>query len=107
MTSFLARIFSIFGGSRSATAGAAGHESRETYRDLDLVAQPMREGNQYRVAGRIEKKDGDRILVRHFIRADIFSSEREATEFTLRKAKQIVDQQGASLFNDGAAEGRV
>lgn len=107
MTSFIARILSIFGGNRSATAIAAVPESRETYRDLDLVAQPMREGNQYRVAGRIEKKDGERILVRQFIRADIFSNEREAVEFTLRKAKQIVDQHGTSLFRDGASEGRV
>lgn len=106
MTSFVSRIVSLFGGSRPSEPVAAA-ESREAYQDVEIVAQPMKEGNQYRIAGRIEKKEGDRVMLRHFIRADIFSSEKEAAEFTIRKAKQIVDQHGKSLFADGAAEGRV
>jgi hypothetical protein len=106
MTSILSRILSLFGGKEPA-APAPAQESRETYQDVELVAQPIKEGSQYRIAGRIEKKDGDRVMVRHFIRADIFSGEKEAVEFTIRKAKQIVDQHGVSLFRDGAAEGRV
>ncbi len=106
MTSFVSRIVSLFGGSRPSEP-VASQESREAYQDVELVAQPMKEGSQYRIAGRIEKKDGGQVLVRHFIRADIFSGEKEAVEFTLRKAKQIVDQHGKSLFADGAPEGRV
>jgi hypothetical protein len=106
MTSIVSRIFSIFGGSRPAEPVAV-QESRETYQGLELVAQPMKEGNQYRIAGRIEKQEGEQLLVRQFIRADIFSGEKEAAEFTLRKARQIVDQHGASLFRDGAPDGRV
>lgn len=106
MTSIVSRIFSIFGGNRPVEPVAVS-ESRETYQGLELVAQPMREGSQFRIAGRIEKQDEGQLLVRHFIRADIFSGEKEAAEFSLRKAKQIVDQHGASLFRDGAPDGRV
>lgn len=106
MTSFVSRIISLFGGSQPAEPVAV-QESRESYQGLNLVAQPLKEGNQYRIAGRIEKNEGGQVLVRHFIRADIFSGEKEAAEFTLRKAKQIVDQHGRSLFADNAPEGRV
>lgn len=38
-----------------------------------------------------------------FVRADVFTSMDDAVEFTIRKAKLIIDQNGASLFpeNDG------
>lgn len=41
------------------------------------------------------------ILVRNFIRADVFSSVDDAVETTFRKAQQIIDQHGPSLFADG------
>ena len=54
MTSFVSRIVSLFGGSRPSEP-VASQESREAYQDVELVAQPMKEGSQYRIAGRIEK----------------------------------------------------
>jgi hypothetical protein len=39
--------------------------------------------------------------VRNFIRADLFSSSDDALECTVRKAQQIIDQHGPSLFGDG------
>ncbi|MBB4065022.1 HlyU family transcriptional regulator [Gellertiella hungarica] len=107
MTGFVSKILSFLGGNASAAAPAPSSESREAYKDVTLVAQPMRDGNQFRIAGRIEKKDGERILVRQFIRADVFNGEKEAVEFTLRKARQIVDQHGNTLFADGEPDGRV
>ena len=52
----------------------------------------MREGNQFRVAGRIEKTVDGQVLVRRFIRADIFSSETDVMSTSFRKGKQIIDQ---------------
>ena len=107
MSNFVSRVLSFLGGKSEGAAPASGAESRETYQDVTLVAKPMRDGNQFRIAGHIEKRDGDRVMLRHFIRADVFSGEKEAVEFTFRKARQIVDQHGATLFADGAAEARV
>lgn len=107
MSSFVSKVLSFLGGKAPAAVNAPAEESREVYQDCTLIAQPIRDGNQFRIAGRIEKKSGDSILQRHFIRADVFNGEKEAVEFTLRKARQIVDQHGASLFADGAPDGRV
>ncbi len=107
MTGFVSKIMSFLAGKPAGTPAAESAESREAYKDVTLVAKPMRDGNQFRIAGHIEKQEGEVRMVRHFIRADVFSSEKEAVEFTLRKARQIVDQHGPSLFADGAPEARV
>lgn len=107
MSTFLSRLFSFLGGKPPRAEPAGSAETREAHGDVTLVARPMRDGNQFRIAGFIEKKDGERVLRRHFIRADVFSGEKEAVEFTMRKARQIVDQHGPSLFADGEEEGRV
>lgn len=107
MSTFISKVLSLFGGNAAPAAPSAASETRESYQDVILVAKPMRDGNQFRIAGFIEKREGDRVMVRNFIRADVFSGEKEAVEFTMRKAKQIVDQHGPSLFADGAAEARV
>ncbi len=108
MTSLLSRLFSFLGGNGSTSAAVtASAETREAYKDVALIAHPIREGNQFRISGTVEKRDGETVMVRRYIRADVFTSEKEAVEFTLRKGRQIVDQYGPSLFADGAAEGRV
>ena len=50
---------------------------------------------------------GDRVFTRSFIRADLFSSRDDTVASTFRKAKQIVDQHGPSLFNDGVDSRQV
>ena len=104
MASFFSKLFGRGGGS---AAPAKIAEETEAYNDLTLVAAPIQEGGQYRLAGRIEKQDGERILVRSFIRADLFSSRDDTVASTFRKAKQIADQHGASLFSDGAESRQV
>lgn len=98
MASFFSKLFGRAGD--SATPAKVAEET-EAYNDLLLVAAPIAEGGQYRLAGRIEKRDGDRVLIRTFIRADLFSSRDDTVASTFRKARQIVDQHGASLFGDG------
>lgn len=107
MSTLISKVLSFFGGQSAPASPVVSDETREAYKDLTLVAKPMKDGNQFRIAGFIEKNDGDRRMVRNFIRADVFSGEKEAVEFTMRKAKQIVDQHGPALFADGAEEGRV
>ena len=75
--------------------------------DHTVYATPRKEGGQYRLAGRIELEADGTKMVRNFVRADLFSSETDTVETTFRKAKQIIDQHGPGLFNDGAAERQV
>lgn len=104
MASFLSKLF---GRSSGPAAPAKIAEATEAYNDLLLVAAPIPEGGQYRLAGRIEKRDGDRVLTRSFIRADLFSSRDDTVASTFRKAKQIADQHGTSLFSDGVDSRQV
>ena len=108
MASILSNILSIFtGGGASTTSAEKSSGSSVTAEPQEhggctIYATPQREGNQYRLMGRIEKQVGDETLVRNFIRADVFTSSDDALESTFRKAQQIIDQNGPSLFGDGA-----
>lgn len=104
MASFFSKLF---GRASDSAAPAKVAEETEAYNDLTLVAAPMPEGGQFRLAGRIEKRDGDRVWTRSFIRADLFSSRDDTIASTFRKARQIVDQHGASLFSDGVDSRQV
>lgn len=101
MASFLSSILSMFsGGTKSDTPSGIVTEPQQ-HADCTIHASPMREGGQYRLAGRIEKVVNGETLVRTFIRADMFSSTEDAIDGTFRKARQIIDQHGPSLFADG------
>ncbi|MCD7111647.1 HlyU family transcriptional regulator [Rhizobium sp. DKSPLA3] len=104
MASFFSRLF---GRSSSDTAPEAASGSTEAYGDCLIRATPMKEGSQYRLSGVIEKDVGGQKLSRSFIRADMFSSADEASSAALRKAHQIIDENGPSLFADGAASRQV
>jgi hypothetical protein len=105
MASFLSSVFSMFSGSGSRSPDGertpAAPSASQVYNDCQIFAAPQKEGSQYRLAGRIEKQVDGETLVRTFIRADIFASLDDATETTFRKAQQIIDQNGPSLFSDG------
>ncbi len=104
MASFFSKLFGRSGGSATPAKVA---EENEAYNDHNLFAAPIHEGGQYRLAGRIEKQDGERVLILTFIRADLISSRDDTVASTFRKAKQIADQHGASLFSDGAESRQV
>jgi len=68
---------------------------------------PVPDDGQWRLAGVITKNTDDGTLERNYLRADVFSSKEEADEFSIRKGKQIIDEQGERLFADGQIDGRV
>jgi hypothetical protein len=101
MASFFSKLFGFSGGSEKQAQPAAG--KTETYADCLIRATPIREGAQYRLAGSIEKATPDGAMkVRNFIRADLFTSEQDAIDSALRKGRQIIDEQRATLFSDDA-----
>lgn len=106
MASFFSRLF---GGKTDKAAGGGPGERGDpvTYNDVVIRAAPMRRDGQWLLAGVIIKSSGDENLERTFIRADTFASKEEAETAAIRKAKQIVDERGKSLFADGAEAGNV
>lgn len=70
----------------------------ETYKDMQIFAEPMAEGKTYRLAARItQDKDGD-TREYQLIRADTFQDKEQAIEASAAKARQMIDEQGEQLF---------
>lgn len=107
MGSFISNIISLFSGGSQQEPKPEVKTETQAHAGCTIHASPMREGSQYRLAGRIEKDVDGVVLVRSFIRADMFSTVDDAVEFTFRKARQIIDQHGADLFADGEKDRTV
>ncbi|GEO84845.1 MULTISPECIES: HlyU family transcriptional regulator [Alphaproteobacteria] len=106
--SILSNLFSLFAGGPKAEKASAGPVAEpQVHQDCLIHASPIREGSHLRLAGRIEKQVDGETLERVFIRADVFTSEQDALDCTFRKARQIIGQNGASLFADGAKSRNV
>ena len=63
-----------------------------------IQATPYSHEGQWQMCGVISKEIAGEIKSHRFIRADKFGSKDEAAEWTLVKARQIVDQMGEKLF---------
>ena len=59
------------------------------------------EGSQWLTAGVIRKQFADGVKEHRFIRADTHGTKDDAEAFSIAKARQIVDEQGDKLFQDG------
>jgi hypothetical protein len=92
--SFFKKLFG--GGDRAAPAPAAAPAVE--HKGYSIIAAPMNEGGQFRVAGRIEKAIGGETKTHGFIRADLFTDRDEAIAATVRKAQLIIDQNGDAMF---------
>jgi len=88
---------------RRLVAGGGAAEpkvtAREEYNGFELLAIPVKDARGWRVAGSVVKAtDGDER--RHdFVRADVYPAQEDASTVSLRKAKQLVDEQGDRLFD--------
>ena len=69
------------------------------YNGFTIRAAPYKAERQYQTAGIITKDVGGVAKEHKFIRADRHASYDDAVEFSLAKARQIVDQQGERMFN--------
>jgi len=104
MASFLSKLF---GAKSTAGANAQVRGDPVMYEGLSIQAAPVEAEGQWRLAGVIIKKTEHGDLERNFLRADLFTSREEAETFAIRKARQIIDEQGARLFASGESQGRV
>ena len=108
MTSMVSRFFKgLTGQSDGGEKQPAERGEGVAYEGLVIHPAPEREGGQWRVAGVITKEDGDVHLERAFTRADTVASREEAETLSVNKGKQIINERGSALFDDGKATGRV
>ncbi|MGY6039726.1 HlyU domain-containing protein [Aeromonas sp. AE23HZ002T15] len=63
-----------------------------------IYPEPMAEGGQYRLAGRITKEVDGEVLTHRFIRSDLFVNPADAERFMVQKAHTFIDQMGEKMF---------
>ncbi len=88
----------LFGG--KTDEDSAGGAAAEDYKDFRIFPEPIREGQVYRVAARIEKTIDGVEKVHQLIRADTMASLDEAVAASVNKARQMIDEQGDRLFGE-------
>jgi len=94
--SFLTRLF---GGGAGAEVGVPKVLGEEEYKGFVIRALEMVAGSEFQLCGEIEKVIDGEVQVKDFIRADKLSSPNQAATVTLAKGRQIIDEQGDTLFD--------
>jgi hypothetical protein len=84
------------GGAKTAVAKAADPVE---YKGYLIVAAPYKNNGHYQTAGTIAREIDGVSKEHRFIRADAYVSYDDAVNFTLNKARQIVDLQGDRMFD--------
>jgi hypothetical protein len=92
--SFLSALFGGRGGAKTEKAA----EPVE-YKGYVIRAAPYKNEGQYQTAGVIEREVGGVRKQHRFVRADAYASYDDAVNFTLNKARQIIDLQGERMFD--------
>lgn len=85
----------LFGGGAAPKQPDAAPVDYEGFR---IIPDPVSEDGGYRLAARIEAEVDGETKVHHLIRADVIRDRDEAVSAAVRKAKQMIDTQGARLF---------
>ncbi len=88
---------SLFGGGAAESAEKASEPVE--YNGFTIRAAPYKAEGQYQTAGTITKDVGGVVKEHKFVRADRHASYDDAVEFSLSKARQILDQSGDRMFS--------
>ena len=70
-----------------------------TYQEFEIRPAPAKESNGWRVQGTIVRGSGEDAQEHVFIRADACMDRDSAVALTVRKARQLIDEQGEKLFD--------
>jgi len=84
----------LFGGKTKPPDPPVG----EDYNGFTIFAEPQKEGSSYRLAARIEKLIDGETKQHALVRVDTFGDLEEAKAASIRKAHQVIDEQGDGLF---------
>ena len=101
-------IFSkLFGGNSDDDVATPARGEAVKYEGFLIEPELLAEGDQWRLAGVIVKETETGRLERTFVRAETFSSRKDADTYAVRKGQQIINEQGERLFISGDEKGRV
>ncbi|MFM4720164.1 HlyU family transcriptional regulator [Aeromonas bivalvium] len=92
---------SLFGGD----APVAPQVTPTEYAGYLIYPEPMAEGGQYRLAGRITKEIEGVLHSHRFIRSDLFANPADAERFMVQKAHTFIDQMGDKMFEPRSGQG--
>jgi len=93
---------SLFGGRSAAQSGDGGKEilgDPVDYNGFIIRAAPFKSDEQYQTAGIVAKNVSGVHKEHRFIRADRHNTLNDALEFSLVKAKKLVDELGERMFD--------
>jgi len=97
MAGFFKRLFGGGDGDQAQVETTPGAPDEE-YKGIEIRAEPIKEGGQWRIAGSLTRiKDGE-TLTRRFLRADLMDSRDQAVSASVEKARLIIDQNGDMLW---------
>jgi len=83
------------GGDKSTAP--AKHAAVE-YKDYRIEPAPRKVTGGWTTEGVISKTEGEETRSEHFIRADMLMTEEDAVDYSVTKAKKIIDELGDRLF---------
>lgn len=85
----------LFGGGNSAPEPQAETVEYKTFR---ITPAPLREGDSFRISALIEAEVEGQTKSHTLVRADVIRDRDDAVEASIRKARQMIDEQGVRLF---------
>ncbi|EIE53097.1 hypothetical protein C357_00544 [Citreicella sp. 357] len=85
----------LFGGGNTVPAPQA---DAVAYKDFRITPSPLKEGDGFRIAALIEAEVAGETKSHQLVRADVIRDRDDAIEASLRKARQMIDEQGVRLF---------
>ena len=88
----------LFGGGNSETPGETAAEVTE-HEGYSIRPTPQKDGGQFRLCALITKEIDGTVREHRLIRADMFASSEEAANAAMRKAKQVIKEQGDAMFD--------
>ena len=85
---------------RLGGGGEAIEREAVDYKGYSIVPAPREVSGGWTTEGVISKTTGEETRSEHFIRADMLMSEEDAVEYSVTKAKKIIDELGDRIFRD-------
>ena len=89
----------LFGSGSKDSGGPAKAVREAEHNGYRIEAMPYAEAGQFQAAGVISKEVDGSLKQHRFVRADRFPSIDDAADFSVMKARQIIDQQGDRIFD--------
>jgi hypothetical protein len=96
MLGFVRRLWG--GGDQTATPAAADDGPGVEYKGFRIIPRKSPQGGQFLTAGVIVHDGPSGRREHRFVRADTHATADDAREFTLAKARRLIDEQGERLF---------